>query len=63
VGLFAGIILLGCALVATVRDRRAADWPSAPGTLGWAAPSWHVGAVVTIGIGRAILTSRADAPG
>jgi len=40
-GLLAGIILLAYALVTTVRDRRAADWPSAPGTLGWATPSCH----------------------
>ena len=40
----AGIILLAYALVATVRDRRAADWLSAPGTLGWATPLCHAAA-------------------
>ena len=39
VGLLGGLVLLGVAAVATVRDARGAHWASTLGTTAWAAPS------------------------
>ena len=41
VGLVSGLIVLGMAAAATLRDARAVHWASTPGTVGWGAPSCH----------------------
>src|SRR5438552_1741546 len=41
VGLVSGLIVLGMAAAATLRDARAAHWASTPGAVGWGALSCH----------------------
>ena len=52
VGLVSGLIVLGMAAAATLRDARAAHWASTPGTVGWGAPNCHAAIAPPTSYGR-----------